>query len=361
MYELFIELLLGILRGIIYGGIAALPIIFLSLIFRYFTNEKLPSFIGIILGLGILGVSGGLLAVLEQTTVEGIAQIIVASIIIVWSVGAGDKMAEKIPKVREPFFHALKGKKSKYVTIKLPNKHLIYDISGKPKVLDELKSELSEREFIFPSDLSIEEISSRIRRRLVSDWGVGDVELEIDETGKIVYLAVSAKESGLSETIPKGKLAVPVKCNIIPSGLSSNDIVRIYLKDKEVIDQVEVRGVNKEDKIVTVIVDPGSFEKIMEKEAQLIVALPSTKRKIVPIAVKKRSGTLEEFNNEKIFNSLIKAGANEDSAKEIAEKVKVKVAKLTTPIETEKVREFVIEELEKVDPEIAKKFKKYQK
>lgn len=361
MYELFTELLLGILRGIVYGGIAALPIIFLSLIFRYFTNEKLPSFIGIILGLGVLGISGGLLAVLEQTTVEGIAQIIVASIIIVWSVGAGDKMAEKIPKVREPFFHALKGKKSKYVTIKLPNKHLIYDISGKPKVLDELKSELSEREFIFPSDLSIEEIGNRIRRRLISDWGVGDVELEIDETGKIVYFAVSAKESGLSETIPKGKLAVPVKCNIIPSGLSSNDIVRIYLKDKEVIDQVEVKGVNKEDKIVTVIVDPGSFEKIMEKEAQLIVALPLTKRKIVPIAVKKRSGTLEEFDNRKIFNSLINAGANEDLAREIAEKVKVKVAKITTPIETGKVREFVIEELEKVDPQIAKKFKKYQK
>ncbi|MEM2101951.1 MAG: hypothetical protein QXM22_00370, partial [Candidatus Bathyarchaeia archaeon] len=93
MYELLTELLLGILRGIVYGGIAAFPIIFLSLVFRYFTNERLPSFIGIILGLGILGVSGGLLAVLEQTTVEGVAQIVAASIVIVWSVGAGDKMA----------------------------------------------------------------------------------------------------------------------------------------------------------------------------------------------------------------------------------------------------------------------------
>ena len=361
MYELLIELLLGIVRGVVYGGIAAFPIIFLSLIFRYFTNEKLPSFIGIILGLGILGVTGGLLAVLEQTTVEGVAQIVIGSIVIVWGVGAGDKMAEKIPKVREPFSLAMKDKKPKHITIKLPSKHLIYDISGKPKVLDELKSELSEREFIFPYDLSIEEISSRIKRRLSSEWGVGDVELEIDDTGKIVYLAVSAKKSGLSETIPKGKLAVPVKCNSIPSGLSSNDIVRIYLKGKEIIDQVEVRDVNKEDKIVTVIVDSSSFEKIMEKEAQLIVALPSTKRKIVPVTVKKRSGTIEEFDNKKIFNSIIKAGAHEDLAEEIAEKVKMKVAKLTTPIETEKVREFVIGELEKADPQIAKKFKKYQK
>lgn len=186
----------------------------------------------------------------------------------------------------------------------MPSKHLIYDISGKPKVLDELKGELSEREFVFPYDLSIEEISNRIRRRLISDWGVGDVELEIDETGKIVYLAVSAKDSGLSETIPKGKLAVPVRCDIIPSGLSSNDIVRIYLKDKEVIDQVEVRGVNEEDKIVTVIVDSSSFEKIMKKEAQLIVALPSTKRKTVPIAVRKRSGTIEEFDSKRFLIRL---------------------------------------------------------
>lgn len=361
MYELLIELLLGVLRGIVYGGIAAFPIIFLSLVFRYFTDEKLPSFIGIILGLGILGVSGGLLAVLEQTTVEGVAQIIVGSIVIVWSVGAGDKMAEKIPKVREPLFHALKGKKPKYVTIKLPNKRLIYDISGKSRVLDELKNELSEREFVFSSDLSIEEMSNRIRRRLTSDWGIGDVELEIDETGKIVYLAVSAKDSGLSETIPKRRMAVPVKCNMIPSGLSSNDIIRIYLKGKEFIDQVEVKGVSKEDKIVTVIVDPSSFEIIMEKEAQLIVALPSAKRKSVPITVKKRSGSIEEFNNEKIFASIIKAGAHEDLAKEIAEKVKARFAKLTTPIETEKVKEIVIKELEKADPQIAKKFKSHQK
>lgn len=48
-------------------------------------------------------------------------------------------------------------------------------------------------------------------------------------------------------------------------------------------------------------------------------------------------------------------------AKEIAEKVKVKVAKLTTPIETEKVREIVIEKLEKAAPQIAKKFKRHQK
>lgn len=361
MYELLIELLLGVLRGIVYGGAAAVPIIFLSLIFRYFTNEKLPSFIGIILGLGMLGVSGGILAVLEQTTVEGVAQIVVASIVIVWSVGAGDKMAEKIPKGREPLFHVLKGKKSKYITIKLPNKRLIYDISGKPRVLDELKNELSEREFVLPYDLPIEEMINKIRRRLVSDWGVGDVELELDETGKVVYLAVSAKDYGISGTIPKGSIAVPVKCNMIPSGLSSGDIVRIYLKGKEVIDKVEVKGVSKEDKVVTVIVDPSSFEKIAEKEAQLIVALPSAKRKLVPITVKKRSGAIEEFDIEKVFSSMIKAGANEDLAKEIAEKVKARFAKLTRPIETEKVKETVVEELEKADPQIARNFESYRK
>ena len=361
MYELFIELLVGVLRGIVYGGAAAFPIIFLSLMFRYFTNEKLPSFIGIILGLGILGISGGLIAVLEQTTVEGVTQVVIASIVIVWSVGVGDKMAERIPKGGEPLFHALKGRKSKYITIKLPNRRLIYDISGKPRVIDELKDELSEREFVLPLDFSIEEMVSRIRRRLISDWGVGDVELELDRMGKVVYLAVSAKEFGLSETTPKGRIAVPVKCDMIPSGLSSNDIVRIYLKDKVVIDQVEVKGVSKEDKIVTVVVDPDSFEKIRQKEAQLIVALPFAKRKSVPITVKKRSGTLEEFNIEKTFSSIVDAGAHEELAKEIAEKIEARFSKLTTPIETEELKEIVVEELEKADLQISKKFKNYKK
>lgn len=360
-YELLAELLMGLVKGIIYGGIAAFPIFFVSLIFRYFTNEKLPSFIGIILGLGILGISGGLVAVLDETTAGGVAQILIASIVIVWSVGAGDKVAEKIPKSTEPLFHVLTGKRRRHITIKLPHARLIYDVSGKPRVPDELKSELSEREFILPSDLPQGEMVDRLRRRLVTDWGVGDVELELDETGSVVYLAVSATEYGISETIPTGRIAVPVECNMIPSGLSSGDIVRIYLKDKEVIDQVEVKGVSKEDKIVTVIVSPDSFEKIKEKEAHLIVALPSKKRKFQTINVKKRVGSIEEFDTEKILSSIIRAGANEDLAKEIVKKVKTRFAKLTTPIKTDDVKQAIVEELEKADPQIARRFKSYRK
>ena len=61
----------------------------------------------------------------------------------------------------------------KYTKIKLPNARLIYDISGKSRVPEEIKNNLSEREMIFPSDLPAEAIERRLKRRLITDWGVG--------------------------------------------------------------------------------------------------------------------------------------------------------------------------------------------
>jgi hypothetical protein len=57
----------------------------------------------------------------------------------------------------------------------LPCADLILDIPAKKRVSDSVKAYLSEREFILPSGLSIEEVTQRVKRRLITDWGIGDV------------------------------------------------------------------------------------------------------------------------------------------------------------------------------------------
>jgi hypothetical protein len=355
------ELLLSAVQGLMDGAIASFFIIFLAMIYRYFTNENFPSFIGIILGLGIVGISGGLLAILEQPSIEAIPEIIIASLIIAWAVNTGNKMAGKIPKNVNPLQKILKSKHKGYSKVKLPNARLIYDISGKSRVPAEIKNDMSERELIFPSDLPPEEIERRLKRRLITDWGVGEVEVEIDQDGEITYLAISAKEQGLSEGIPKGYAAVPIKCEIMPSGLALGDIVRIYLNNGEVIEGVEIKGVDKAEKTITIVIKQDKIEKSRDQEASMIVVLPYyTKPKADSIVVK-RSGAIKEFDLQKLTSSMKDVGVDEESAEHIADTVKSKLSKSAVPISTQKIQDVVVEELEKKNSNIAKKFKKRYK
>jgi transcriptional regulator NrdR family protein len=355
------DLVISAFRGLLYGVIASFFIIFLSWIYRYFTNEKFPSFVGIILGLGILNISGGLLALLETPTIEGATEIIIASIVIAWGVNTGNNMAEKIPKKGLGLQKILKQKNRRFTKVKLPNTHLIFDISGKSRVPEEIKNELSEREMVFPSDLPHTEIERRLKRRLITDWGVGEVEVEFDNNGKISHLAISAKEKGLSEGIPKGYAAVPIRCEIMPSGLALGDIVKIYLKNEEIIEGVEIKGVDPSEKKITVVIKQEKIDRIRNQKAALIVVLPYTKPKAVSIVVKEKSGSIEKFDIQKLASSVKKAGVDDVSAEQIAGAVKNKLSKSAVPISTEAIEDSVVNELKKKSATTAKKFKKRYK
>ncbi|MEM2098293.1 MAG: hypothetical protein QXU99_00895 [Candidatus Bathyarchaeia archaeon] len=360
MYDAILEVLSGIFKGIILGTIAFFTVMLLSIIYRYFTNERLSSFIGIAFGLGFLGFSGGLLAILETPSIGGASEILVVTIFAVWGVNTGDKIAEKIPKKGFHAFNALKGGKSLYTLVKLPNARLIYDIASKPRVPASLKSELSEREFILPSDLPIEEVAKRVKRRLITEWGIGDVELELDQDGKVIHLAVSAKEQGLSTLIPEGKVAIPIECTVFPSNLAPGDIINVFLSNNEVLEKIEVSGVDEHRKVITVIVKEELVEKVRGKTAFLVVALPSKLSPHHAISVEQESGAIEEFKISKITESLRKVGVADDTAKSIVEKVKAKLSKIEPPISTRLIKAVLIEELEKENPEAAKKLKAHR-
>lgn len=210
MSEVVLTSLSSILRGLISGTIAFFLVMLLSIVYRYFTNEKLSSFIGIVFGLGFLGFSGGLLAILEQPTLGGVIVVVAVAIMIVWGLNTGDKIAEKIPrKSPSSILEGIRGGKTAYTTIKMPISRLIRDMAGKPRVPDCLKAELSERKFTLPSDLPPQEITNRVSRRLITDWGIGEVELELNQEHKVIHLAISAKERGLSGSTPEDSVAIP--------------------------------------------------------------------------------------------------------------------------------------------------------
>jgi hypothetical protein len=359
MSVVVVESLSGLLRGLVSGTIAFFLVMLLSVVYRYFTSEKLSSFIGIVFGLGFLGFSGGLLAILEQPTVGGVIEVVAVAIMIVWGLNTGDKIAEKIPrKSATSILEGIRGGKTAYTTIKMPISRLIRDMVGKPRVPDCLKAELSEREFTLPSDLPLEELTNRVRRRLITDWGIGDVELELDQEHKVIHLAISAKERGLSGTIPENSVAIPIECTVIPSNLVSGDLVKIFFENNEVIEEIEVKGVDEENRVITIVADLSLLNTIRGKKASLVVALPYSTPKQQAISVEQKTGEIEDFKFQRIVNSLKRVGINDKLANKVVMSVQAKLSKMDPPISTRIIKVAVVEELEKVDPEATKRLRK---
>jgi hypothetical protein len=358
MSVLVVESLSGLLRGVMFGTVGFFTVMILSIVYRYFTNEKLSSFLGILFGLGLLGFSGGLLAILDNPTVGSAIEVVTISIFTVWGVNIGDKIAANIPKKSaSAILDGIRGGKIMYTTVKLPNSRLIYDMAGKPKVPDAMKADLSEREFTLPADLPLEDITNRVKRRLITDWGIGEVELELDQDIKVIHFAISAKERGLSVTIPEGSVAVPIECRVIPSNLAPGDLVEIFLENNEVIEKIEVKGVNEEKGVITIVADLSLLKTIRGNKASLLVALPSASSTRPIISVEQKSGEIEELKLQKISNSLKKVGVTDELAKKIVAKVQAKLSKMDPPISTRLIKAVVMEELEKEKPEAAKKLR----
>ncbi len=349
----------GLARGLVSGTAAFFIVMLLSIAYKYFTSEKLSYFIGILFGLGFLGFSGGLLAILDQPSLGGVLEIVVLSVFIIWGVNTGDKIADKIPKKSAAsIIGGMRRGKSVYTTIKLPDERLIHDMTGKPRVPDSLKAELSLREFTLPGDIPLEEIANRVKRRLITDWGVGDVELELDQDCKVIHLAIAAKTIGLSAAIPEDCLGVPIECQVIPSNLAPGDIVNIYLENGACLKRCELKGVDEKQRTITICVNKSYLEKIRGNKSSLVVVLPSPFVQPSPtISIQQKSGEIEDFQFQKMYSRLKEAGATDELSIRIVKKVQAKIDKMDPPISTKTIETETINELKKENPEVAKKLR----
>lgn len=358
MINILLDSLSGLFDGLISGTIAFFVVLMLSFFYRFFTNEKIPVFIGIAFGLGFWGFTGGLLDVFQQPTFGGAIRILTVVIFIVWGVSTGDKISAKIPKKATDLLKGLRHGNTKFKTIKLPNERLIFDIVSKPKVPPPLKAELSEREFTFPADLPHEALLKRIKRRLITDWGLGDAEIELAQDGKIMHLSVSAKEEGLSVILPADKIALPIECEVVPSNLAIGDFVTIFLENKYVIERIEVQGIDEKHNIITVFTDLSVLDNIGDNKAKLVIGLPIRVPKPPKLSVECESGSIEDFKTEKILNSLIEIGVDSKIANDVINRVQYRLCKLDPPLSKLTIKKVIITELEKENPGAARTLKK---
>jgi len=358
MINILQDSLTGLLDGLISGVIAFFVVLLLAFFYRFFTNEKLPTFIGIAFGLGFWGFTGGLIDIFQQPTAGGVIRILTVLIFVVWGVNSGDKISRKIPQKGIDIIKGIRSPNKKFTKIKLPHQRLIFDIASKPKVPNSLKAELSEREFTLPADLPPEAIAKRVKRRLITDWGLGDAEIELTQDGRISHFSIAAKEEGLSVILPTGKIAIPIECKLLPSNLAIGDFVTIFLENNEAIEKIEVKGIDEQSKVITIFSDPESLKEIGNSRARLVIALPISVPKPPALSVEGESGVIEEFKTDTILNSLIGVGVNRKAARQIVDRVQYKLSKLDPPISKLAIKNAILEEVENENLEALKKFRK---
>ncbi len=267
---------IGFFLGLVYGTAYSIPVILVSMIYRYLADEKFPILMAVVLGVGLMGFAGGLstLAAPGSLSLSQLTEIGTGSFLIIWIVNMSDRLLTKFPKNSHLFGMG----RHEYRTVKLPDAPSLRDILSKPKVPEQMKRELAGMELLMPSDLPIDELTNRVKRRIITDWGVGDVELEMDAHGKITYLALAGRDQGISPSVREGTVALPLKFERAPAGLGPGDLVTIYLKNGEAIDSTEVIGIDQAKEIVTVLINLRSLEKYKDQEAAFIVALPTFKQ-----------------------------------------------------------------------------------
>lgn len=76
------------------------------------------------------------------------------------------------------------------------------------------------------------------------------------------------------------------------------------------------------------------------------------------VNVVKRDKSTEAFQPQKIVNTCVKAGMKPEIALKIAEEVSTKVY---VNIPTHEIKKLVAKEIDKHEPEVAKKYKAYEK
>jgi len=247
MASLPVEILLGIYLGLLVGVIPALVSWALGFAFKYFTGVSIPGLGVVVLAIALAGVSGGLLALADESITQApnaervITAILLVGMVSLYAHSKGDTMGAEFPKrlsLRGLRDRRLSGDVVELVggrdEVRIRVVGDVADMEGYPPLSDSLRAEIRDDEWTFPVDLTIGELEARLEERLRTEFDLGDVAVTIDEKGRATVVA-APPFSGLSKRVSDGRHAVSVDA-LLPTGLARNDEVTVRT------DEAEIRG-----------------------------------------------------------------------------------------------------------------------
>lgn len=157
------------------------------------------------------------------------------------------------------------------LTIHLPaDPAEIDDIEGYDPVDPSTKQEIAGKTLVFPRGLTIAQLHTRISQRLKDDYAIGYVDVEVDETGAVQYLALGRRRAGLGPTLAPGTAAAAIQTDP-PNAASTGDIIQLWSETEGGFERTatgELRGVAGDT--VTIVLEETEAERVVGEEYRLL-------------------------------------------------------------------------------------------
>lgn len=269
----------AIFAGFLAGAVA--------LLYRWYVREQVPAGLALLVGLAGVAVVAGTTTLLAEEIAPGgddlgaLAALANVVTFLVGGAGAyggirvGDALGvdlfaatggDGIDGDLSEFVRAV----GRVVAVEIPDD--IHDIVGYDPVPMATTESLAGRTFLFPRRLTQSELRERFVARLKTDYGVGHVDVELDESGEIEYLALGSRAAGIGPTLPPATNAVAIRADPA-NAASAGDLVQVWETNpmRRVLTG-ELRGVAGE--IVTVAIDAADTPKLDPTAQYKLVTLP---------------------------------------------------------------------------------------
>lgn len=311
-----VDLVAETARIVALTGLAVAVSLVAALLYRWYTRERVPEGVSVLLGLSavalVLNTEETLKLVMEGR--DGLPAETTALVTVVTFVGAalgtgvgrriGDNVAASAFAVTgtarlDREVSGLVRAVGRVVVVTLPDE--IDDIDGYDPVESAVKAELAGTTFVFPRRITVADLRDRLVSRLTDDYGVGHVDVELEADGTVTYLAVGSRAAGVGPTLAPGTVAVAVQAD--PAAAASpGDVVQVWERTEAGLARRttgELRATTDDD-VVTLAVDATDADALDDATPYRLVTLPT------------------EPSADREFASLLRAADETMSAVELA-------------------------------------------
>ncbi|WP_156105740.1 TrkA C-terminal domain-containing protein [Halobellus rufus] len=154
------------------------------------------------------------------------------------------------------------------------------DIEGYEPVPDATKADLAGKTLLVPRNLRGDDLRDRVVARIKEDYGVGYVDLELDDDGTVKRLGLGRRAAGLGTTLAPGFAAVAVHADP-GAGASAGDAVQLWRRRTEAdgtetatrVASGELRAAT--DDVATVILDEADAAVLDPDASYRLLTLPA--------------------------------------------------------------------------------------